>query len=109
MQFSIFMIALSPSAYGYIPSGSGAYAAQYSAILGPIFLTVLLMFVSGLMLQERPGAKKRYGSRQGWEQYTTLDGENEYPCSLSATTVCTAADVLEAHFVFGISDMCSIR
>jgi hypothetical protein len=39
MQFSIFMIALSPSAYGYIPSGSGTYAAQYSAILGAIFLT----------------------------------------------------------------------
>jgi steroid 5-alpha reductase family enzyme len=69
MQFSIFMIALSPSACGYIPSGSGAYAAQYSAILGPIFLTVLLMFVSGLTLQERPGAKKRYESGQGWEQY----------------------------------------
>jgi steroid 5-alpha reductase family enzyme len=69
MQFSIFMIALSPSAYGYIPSGSGAYAAQYSAILGPIFLTALLMFVSGLTLQERPGAKKRYESGQGWEQY----------------------------------------
>jgi steroid 5-alpha reductase family enzyme len=60
MQFSIFMVVLSPSAYGYIPSGSGAYAAQYSAILGPIFLTVLFMFVSGLTLQERPGAKKRY-------------------------------------------------
>jgi steroid 5-alpha reductase family enzyme len=69
MQFSIFMIALSPSAYGYIPKGSGAYAAQYSAILGPIFLTVLPMIVSGLTLQERPGAKKRYESGQGWEQY----------------------------------------
>ena len=54
------MIALSPSAYGYIPKGTGAYAAQYSAILGAIFLTVLLMFVSGLTLQERPGAKKKY-------------------------------------------------
>ena len=69
MQFSIFMIALSPSAYGYIPSGSGSYAAQYSAIIGPIFLTLLLMFVSGLTLQERPGAKKRYESGQGWDQY----------------------------------------
>lgn len=27
------------------------------------------MFVSGLTLQERPGAKKRYETRQGWEQY----------------------------------------
>jgi hypothetical protein len=42
------MIALSTSAYGYIPSGSGAHAAQDSMILGPIFLTVLLLFVFGL-------------------------------------------------------------
>jgi hypothetical protein len=66
MQFSIFMIALSPSAYGYI---SDAYTAQYSAIIGPIFLTVLLLFMSGLTLQERPGAKKWYESGQGWELY----------------------------------------
>jgi hypothetical protein len=45
------------------------HPAQYSAILGPIFLTVLLMFASGLALQERLGAKKRYESGQGWEQY----------------------------------------
>ena len=69
MQFAIYMIALSPSAYNYIPSRSGAFAAQYAAIVGPIFLTVLLMFVSGLNLQERPGAKKKYESGNGWEAY----------------------------------------
>jgi Protein of unknown function (DUF1295) len=73
LQFAIFMIAVSPSAYGYIPRGSGAYAAQYAAILGPVFLTVLLMFVSGLTLQERPGAKKKYEASgpegEGWKRY----------------------------------------
>jgi hypothetical protein len=69
MQFPIFMIALSTSAYGYIPLGSGAHAAQCSVILRPIFLTVLFMFVSGLALQEPPGAKKRYKSGQGCQQY----------------------------------------
>ena len=69
MQVSTFTIALSPSAYSHIPSGSGAYAAQYSAILSPIFLTVLLMFASDLAMQERPGAKKRHESGQGWQQY----------------------------------------
>jgi steroid 5-alpha reductase family enzyme len=59
-QFAIYTLALAPSANGYIPSGSGPYAAQYASIVGPIFLTVLLMFVSGLTLQERPGAKKKY-------------------------------------------------
>lgn len=29
------------------------------------------MFVSGLPLQERPGAKKRYEKGQGWTEYAT--------------------------------------
>jgi steroid 5-alpha reductase family enzyme len=70
LQFAIFTIAVSPSAYGYVPRGSGAHAAQYASILGPIFLTVLLLFVSGLTLQERPGAKKRFeGGGEGWKRY----------------------------------------
>jgi hypothetical protein len=38
-------------------------------MLGWIFLTVLLMFVSGLPLQERSGAKKRYEKGTGWPEY----------------------------------------
>ncbi|KAL8696487.1 MAG: hypothetical protein Q9224_002769 [Gallowayella concinna] len=68
IQFSIFMIAVSPSAYGYVTGG--AFSAQYVAILGPFFLTLLLMFVSGLTLQERPGAKKRYESGNHWESFS---------------------------------------
>ncbi|KAK3178957.1 hypothetical protein OEA41_001095 [Lepraria neglecta] len=69
IQFSIFMIAVSPAAYGY--AHGGAYSALYASILGPFFLTLLLMFVSGLPLQERPGAKKRYESGNHWESYLT--------------------------------------
>lgn len=63
------MIAVSPAADGYVTGG--ASKALYATILGPIFLTVLLMFVSGLTLQERPGAKKRYesGNHSSWEAY----------------------------------------
>ncbi|KAI4254037.1 MAG: hypothetical protein LQ352_003342 [Teloschistes flavicans] len=68
IQFSIFMIAVSPSAYGYVTGQ--AHNAQYAAILGPFFLTLLLMFVSGLTLQERPGAKKRYESGNHWESFS---------------------------------------
>jgi steroid 5-alpha reductase family enzyme len=64
---AIFMIAVSPAAYGYVHGG--AYSALYASILGPFFLTLLLMFVSGLPLQERPGAKKRYESGNHWESY----------------------------------------
>ena len=65
---AIFMIAVSPAAYGYVHGG--AYSALYASILGAFFLTILLMFVSGLPLQERPGAKKRYESGNHWESYS---------------------------------------
>jgi len=61
------MIAVSPAAYGF--TQGGAYKALYSSILGPFFLTILLMFVSGLTLQERPGAKKRYEMGTKWPEY----------------------------------------
>jgi hypothetical protein len=61
------MIAVSPAATGYVRGQ--AYKALYATILGPFFLTILLMFVSGLTLQERPGAKKRYEKGNHWEEY----------------------------------------
>lgn len=62
------MIAISPAAYGFVTGQ--AYDALYTTILGPFFLTLLLMFVSGLTLQERPGAKKRYESGNHWESFS---------------------------------------
>lgn len=62
------MIAVSPAANGYVTGQ--AYKALYATILGPFFLTILLMFVSGLTLQERPGAKKRYEKDNHWEEYS---------------------------------------
>lgn len=62
------MIAVSPAADGYVRGQ--AYNALYATILGPFFLTILLMFVSGLTLQERPGAKKRYEKDNHWEEYS---------------------------------------
>ncbi|CAD0012235.1 unnamed protein product [Aureobasidium pullulans] len=50
-------------------TSGGAKAALFASIVGPIFLTTLLMFVSGLTLQERPGAKKRYEKGEGWNEY----------------------------------------
>ncbi|EME79516.1 uncharacterized protein MYCFIDRAFT_204848 [Pseudocercospora fijiensis CIRAD86] len=69
VQVSIYIIAVTPASYGTVPSGSGAYAALYASCVGFIFLTTLLMFVSGLTLQERPGAKKRYEKGNGWHAY----------------------------------------
>lgn len=64
---AIFMLAVTPASYNYVHGG--AKAALFASIVGPIFLTTLLMFVSGLTLQERPGAKKRYEKGEGWNEY----------------------------------------
>jgi len=61
------MIAVTPAEF--LNLDRGARAALYASIVGPLFLTLLLMFVSGLTLQERPAAKKRYEKGQGWPQY----------------------------------------
>jgi len=67
LHFAIFMIAVSPAAYGY--TQGGGYRALYASILGPFFITFLLMFFSGLNLQERAGAKKRYERGINWPAY----------------------------------------
>jgi Protein of unknown function (DUF1295) len=63
------MIAVSPAAYGY--TKGGAYAALYATILGPFFLTFLLLFISGLPLSERASSKKRYDKNMHWEEYSS--------------------------------------
>ncbi|KAF2084018.1 DUF1295-domain-containing protein [Saccharata proteae CBS 121410] len=73
LQFAIYMVCVSPAGYR-LPSGAhalpgSARAALYASVVGPVFLTVLLLFVSGLPLQERPGAKKRYEKGNQWEAY----------------------------------------
>jgi len=68
-QFAIYLTAVSPAAYpGRSGVHGGARAALYASVVGPCLLTGLLLFVSGLTLQERPGAKKRYER--------SVDGEN---------------------------------
>ncbi|KAI0160688.1 hypothetical protein GGR57DRAFT_490334 [Xylariaceae sp. FL1272] len=68
VQFSIYMIAVSAAADGYV--GGQAFKALYATIVGPFLLTLLLLFVSGLPLSERPGAKKRYERGLNWEGYS---------------------------------------
>lgn len=64
---AIYMICVSAAADGSV--GGQAFKALYATIVGPFFLTILLMFVSGLPLSERPGAKKRYENGSNWEGY----------------------------------------
>jgi hypothetical protein len=61
------MIAVSPAADGFVRGQ--AYKALYATILGPFFLTFLLLFVSGISLAERPKAKTRYEKDNNWRGY----------------------------------------
>ena len=67
LSLGIYTIATSVAVYGDI--SSSAKAAVHASVVGAVFLTVLLMFVSGLPLSERPAAKKRYERGQGWAEY----------------------------------------
>ncbi|XWW92573.1 hypothetical protein V2A60_000498 [Cordyceps javanica] len=67
IQWAIFMIAVSAATDGYVRGQ--AYKALYASILSPIFITFLLMFVSGMPLSERPKAKQRYEKGNNWEDY----------------------------------------
>ncbi|OAA73547.1 hypothetical protein ISF_00448 [Cordyceps fumosorosea ARSEF 2679] len=67
IQWSLFMIAVSAVADGYVQGQ--AYKALYASILGPLFITFLLLFVSGMPLAERPKAKARYEKGNNWEAY----------------------------------------
>jgi len=63
----IYMIAIAPAASSSVTGG--ARAALFATVVGPVLLTALLMFVSGLTLSERPGAKRRYEAGRNWEAY----------------------------------------
>lgn len=61
------MIAVSPAANGFVRGQ--ALKALYATILGPFFLTFLLLFISGISLAERPKAKARYEKDNNWQGY----------------------------------------
>lgn len=67
VQLAIYLICISPAANGYVTGP--ARDALYGTVVSPIMITALLMFLSGLPLSERPGAKKRYEAGNNWEAY----------------------------------------
>ncbi|KAL2755028.1 hypothetical protein ACRALDRAFT_2107240 [Sodiomyces alcalophilus JCM 7366] len=68
IQFSIYMVAISAADTRYV--SNQASHALYATILGPVVLTTLILFVSGLPLLERPNAKERFEEDNDWEAYS---------------------------------------
>ncbi|KIH94288.1 hypothetical protein SPBR_05989 [Sporothrix brasiliensis 5110] len=71
LQFGLFTIATSDThfraPYGTHP---GFTSAIYATVVGPVLLTLVLLFVTGLPLSERSGAAKRYAAGGAiWDEY----------------------------------------
>jgi hypothetical protein len=84
------MIAVSPAANGYVHGQ--AYKALYATILGPFFLTILLLFVSGLTLQER--------------RILSILEQNKHLDPIPTANIREAAHDFEENDILGISDLC---
>lgn len=67
LHFGIWLIAVAPAAAGAVRGRVAA--ALWASVVGPVLLVVLLLFLSGLNLQERPGARRRWQSGAGWSEY----------------------------------------
>ncbi|KAF8952417.1 hypothetical protein BDZ97DRAFT_1909289 [Flammula alnicola] len=66
--WGIWILCLSPTMNGHLPSSSRA--AQYGAIVSPIFTVLLLMFGSGLPTAEKPTAQNLFdGHSNAWKEY----------------------------------------
>jgi len=75
--WGIWILCLSPTTNGSLPPS--VKAAQYGAIVSPIFTVLLLMFASGVPTAEKPQAKRYYLKTYGpqpnkahpnaWPQY----------------------------------------
>ncbi|KAF9478271.1 DUF1295-domain-containing protein [Pholiota conissans] len=70
--WGIWILCLSPTTNGHL--SSSARAAQYGAIVSPVFTVFLLMFGSGLPTAEKPTAKKFYLLSHGPDS----DAEDRY-------------------------------
>lgn len=58
LWWGIYILALSPASAHVV--SSRARRALYASVVGPIFISLLLFFVSGLPLAEKPTAKRYY-------------------------------------------------
>ncbi|KAH8144765.1 uncharacterized protein LAJ45_11266 [Morchella importuna] len=67
LHLGIWLVAIAPAAEGAV-TGRAA-AALYASVVGPLALAGLLLFVSGVALQERPAARRRWESGEGWVEY----------------------------------------
>ncbi|KAF8972611.1 DUF1295-domain-containing protein [Flammula alnicola] len=84
--WGIWILCLSPTTNGHLPSSSRA--AQYGAIVSPIFTVLLLMFGSGLPTAEKPTAQKFFLLSHGPESEDGhSDAWKEYKSYLQKTSI----------------------
>merc|ERR1712098_887360 len=102
IQFGIYMIAVSPAANGYVRGQ--AYKALYATILGPFFLTLLLMFV-WLDTSRTTWSKEAIREEQPLGGILSLLEPYEHFDSIPTTIFETAHDP-QANHLPRVSDLC---
>jgi len=70
--WGIWTLTISPSTDGTLPSS--AKAAQYGAVVSPLFTMFVLLFFSGIPTAEKPQARRAYlggdaGAREEYRAY----------------------------------------
>ncbi|KAI5481109.1 DUF1295-domain-containing protein [Pseudohyphozyma bogoriensis] len=89
LWWGIYLICISPAgpSASYSRLSGNRKAALYASIVGPLFITLLLFFVSGLPLAEKPTAKKYYLLSHGQKPVESGDPWSEYKKYLSRTSI----------------------
>ncbi|KAF5383585.1 hypothetical protein D9615_003706 [Tricholomella constricta] len=84
--WGIWILCLSPTTNGSL--SPSAKAAQYGAIMSPLFTVLLLMFASGIPSAEKPQAKRYYLETHGLQPNKQhADAWPQYQAYLSRTSI----------------------
>lgn len=78
-------LCIAPATH-HVTSASARHA-QYASVVGPIFITLLLLFVSGVPLAEKPTHKKYYLLSHGPQPIEGRDVWAEYKAYLDRTSI----------------------
>lgn len=99
----MYSLCLQPTVADVV-STQGGHAAQYAAVVSPVFITLLLLFASGLPTAEKPTAQKYFLMSHGpnaergagkWEEYKVRLVRSPMPPARALTHVPFAQDYVK--------------
>jgi len=85
LHWGIWLLTIQPALSNRV--SSSAQAALYAGVLGPLFITLLLFFVSGLPTAEKPVQKRYYLLQHGPKAVENGKPWNDYKEYLRSTSI----------------------